>query len=103
MIASKVCLTKEEIDDTIDILKGAITICYPMGLPPYELVELELSGKRDLTGTQVIIFRFFIFIYFLICLLSILYINYIFFNFFPCTFTLFSPIAVKLSFGKVIV
>ena len=53
MIESKICLTKEKIDDAIDILKGAVTICYPMGLPAYEPVQLELSGKRDLSGTQV--------------------------------------------------
>lgn len=60
MLQSKICLTKEKIDDTIDILKGAITICYPMGLPLYEPVQLELTEKRDLSGTQVIIFNLFL-------------------------------------------
>lgn len=55
MVESKICLTTEKIDETIEILKGAITICYPMGLPPYEPVQLELSGKRDLSGSQVFI------------------------------------------------
>nr|XP_042896320.1 cilia- and flagella-associated protein 298 [Parasteatoda tepidariorum] len=27
-------------------------IVYPMGLPPYEIVQQELEGKEDLTGTQ---------------------------------------------------
>lgn len=61
MLESKICLTKEKIGDTIDILNGAITICYPMGLPSYEPVQLELSGRRDLSGTQVIIFSSFLF------------------------------------------
>lgn len=52
MIERKVCFTKETIEDTLVILDGAVKICYPMGLPPYEPVLLEIGGKRDLTGTQ---------------------------------------------------
>ena len=34
-------------------MKGAVMIVYPMGLPPHDLVKLELDNEEDLTGTQV--------------------------------------------------
>lgn len=63
---SGVCLTVSVVQDTLDILKGAVMICYPMGLPSYEIIHLELEGKEDLTGTQVCYFQnhtFYKFIY----------------------------------------
>ncbi|CAL1273901.1 unnamed protein product [Larinioides sclopetarius] len=52
MIDAGVCLTLADIQDTLDILCGAVKICYPMGLPSYEIIYQELEGKEDLSGTQ---------------------------------------------------
>ncbi|KAG8185650.1 hypothetical protein JTE90_008922 [Oedothorax gibbosus] len=52
LMDSGVCLTIDTIQETLDILKGAVMITYPMGLPSYDIVHLELEGKEDLTGTQ---------------------------------------------------
>jgi len=47
-----VSLRLDVINDTIDLLRGAMTIVYPMGLPPHETIRQELDGTRDLTGTE---------------------------------------------------
>ncbi|GFQ98688.1 cilia- and flagella-associated protein 298 [Trichonephila clavata] len=46
------CLTCEVVQETIEILRGAVSICYPMGLPSYEVIHMELMGKEELEGTQ---------------------------------------------------
>ncbi|GFW35969.1 cilia- and flagella-associated protein 298 [Trichonephila clavipes] len=51
-IDAGICLTCEVVQETIEILRGAVSICYPMDLPCYEIVYLELLGKEDLSGTQ---------------------------------------------------
>ena len=48
-----VCLCDEMIRDALDKLRGAVTIVYPMNLPPYDPVRLEFEGNEDLSGTQV--------------------------------------------------
>ncbi|GFU02603.1 cilia- and flagella-associated protein 298, partial [Nephila pilipes] len=52
MIEAGVCLTLDTIQETLEILQGAISICYPMDLPSYEIIKLELENKEDLSGTQ---------------------------------------------------
>ncbi|GIY77097.1 cilia- and flagella-associated protein 298-A [Caerostris extrusa] len=52
MIEAGVCLTPDVIKDTLEVLRGAVSICYPMGLPSYEIIKLELEGKEELFGTQ---------------------------------------------------
>ncbi|KAF8785525.1 Cilia- and flagella-associated protein 298 like protein [Argiope bruennichi] len=52
MIDAGICLTIADIEDTLHILCGAVKICYPMGLPSYEIISQELEGKEDLSGTQ---------------------------------------------------
>nr|CAB3230187.1 UPF0769 protein C21orf59 homolog [Phallusia mammillata] len=47
-----VVMTKEIIKDTLDILKGAVTIVYPMGLPPHDPIRMEFENAEDLSGTQ---------------------------------------------------
>ena len=47
------CLCDEMIRDALDKLRGAVTIVYPMNLPPYDPVRLEFEGNEDLSGTQV--------------------------------------------------
>eukprot|EP00043_Microstomoeca_roanoka_P007761 m.74981 g.74981 ORF g.74981 m.74981 type:complete len:288 (-) comp13960_c0_seq1:109-972(-) len=51
-VKRNVLLTKQVLQDTIDKLKGAVMIVYPMGLPNYEEVQIILDDDEDLTGTQ---------------------------------------------------
>ena len=53
MVKRDVCLTQADIQDAIDSLRGAVTIVYPMGLPPHDPIHLEFENKEDLEGTQV--------------------------------------------------
>ncbi|XP_054718588.1 cilia- and flagella-associated protein 298-like [Uloborus diversus] len=52
LIDSNICLSYADIQECLDILRGAVTITYPMGLPTYEVIWMELEGKEDLSGTQ---------------------------------------------------
>jgi hypothetical protein len=47
------CMTLKQVQEAIDILRGAVMIVYPMGLPPHEPIRLEFENNEDLTGTQV--------------------------------------------------
>ncbi|XP_063238499.1 cilia- and flagella-associated protein 298-A [Bacillus rossius redtenbacheri] len=51
-IQADVCLTQRAVQSALDILRGAVMIMYPMGLPPHETIRLELENSEDLTGTQ---------------------------------------------------
>lgn len=46
-------VTQKTVQDALDILRGAVTIVYPMGLPPYEAIKMEFENTEDLTGKQV--------------------------------------------------
>ena len=46
-------MTDDIIGDALQKLRGAVTIVYPMGLPPYDPIRLEFEGQEDLSGTQV--------------------------------------------------
>ena len=50
-----VCMSDDIIQDALDKLRGAVTIVYPMGLPPHDPIRLEFEGNEDLAGTQVYI------------------------------------------------
>ena len=45
-------LTPGVIKDTLDKLRGAVMIVYPMGLPPYDEVRLIIEDKEELAGKQ---------------------------------------------------
>lgn len=49
---ANVCVTQATVKESLDILRGAVMIVYPMNLPPHENVRLELENQEDLTGTQ---------------------------------------------------
>jgi len=51
-VEANIAMTEQKIKDTIDILRGAVTIVYPMGLPPYDPIKDEFEDIEDLTGTQ---------------------------------------------------
>lgn len=46
-------MTEDMISDSLDKLRGAIMIVYPMNLPPYDPIRLEFEGQEDLSGSQV--------------------------------------------------
>ena len=48
----KVCLTKKVLDDAMDEIRGAVMICYPMGLPAWDPVRCALEANEDLSGTS---------------------------------------------------
>lgn len=41
------------VKEALDLLRGAVMIVYPMGLPPHDPIRMELEDKEDLAGTQV--------------------------------------------------
>ncbi|GAX83567.1 hypothetical protein CEUSTIGMA_g10992.t1 [Chlamydomonas eustigma] len=51
-VTKKVVLTEAMLKDAIDNIRGAVMICYPMGLPEWDLVRENLEDKEDLSGTS---------------------------------------------------
>ncbi len=51
-VKSGSCLTRKAIKECLDVLKGAVSIVYPMGLPEYDPVRMELENREELDGTQ---------------------------------------------------
>ncbi|KAL2094297.1 hypothetical protein ACEWY4_009016 [Coilia grayii] len=49
---ANVCVTMEMVKEALDLLRGAVMIVYPMGLPPHDPIRMELEEKEDLAGTQ---------------------------------------------------
>ncbi|XP_075710650.1 cilia- and flagella-associated protein 298 [Rhinoderma darwinii] len=47
-----VCVTMDMVKDSLDQLRGAVMIVYPMGLPPHDPVRMEFENNEDLSGTQ---------------------------------------------------
>lgn len=45
-------MTEEQLREHIDLIRGAVTIAYPMGLPEYEIVRIILEDKEEIGGTQ---------------------------------------------------
>ena len=46
------CLTEARVQEALDALRGAVTIVYPMGLPPHDPIRMEFENCEDLEGTQ---------------------------------------------------
>ncbi|PIK34964.1 putative UPF0769 protein C21orf59-like [Apostichopus japonicus] len=51
-IKANVCITQDMLKEAVDQLRGAVTIVYPMGLPPYDPICMEFEDKEELAGTQ---------------------------------------------------
>lgn len=49
----KIPMVKKTLLDAIDAVRGAVMICYPMGLPEWDLVRCCLEDMEDLAGTSV--------------------------------------------------
>lgn len=45
-------VTQKIVQEALDLLRGAVTIVYPMGLPPHDVIHKEFENTEDLTGTQ---------------------------------------------------
>lgn len=51
-VLANVCVTMDMVKEALDQLRGAVTIVYPMGLPPHDPIRMELENQEDLSGTQ---------------------------------------------------
>lgn len=51
-VQANVCVTMEMVKEALDQLRGAVTIVYPMGLPPHDPIRMEFDDREDLSGTQ---------------------------------------------------
>ncbi|XP_053670721.1 cilia- and flagella-associated protein 298-like isoform X2 [Anopheles nili] len=52
LVAENKLLTMRNVQEALDLLRGAVTIVYPMQLPPHDPIRMEFSNTEDLTGTQ---------------------------------------------------
>ena len=41
------------VQEALNILRGAVMIVYPMGLPPHDPIRMEMENKEELEGTHV--------------------------------------------------
>lgn len=51
-IKAGVEVNEQTVKESLDLLRGATSIVWPMGLPPTDPVRLELENCEDLAGTQ---------------------------------------------------
>ena len=52
LIKSGKCLKQKSVQEAINLLRGVVTIVYPMQLPPYDVIRMEFSSTEDLKGTE---------------------------------------------------
>lgn len=52
LVDSNQTLVLKDVQNALDILRGAVTIVYPMQLPPHDCIRMEFTNTEDLTGTQ---------------------------------------------------
>ena len=52
-VLAKVVLKKADLMEHIDLIRGAVMICFPMGLPEYDNVRLAIEDTEDLEGSAV--------------------------------------------------
>lgn len=45
-------VTQATVKEALDMLRGAVMIVYPMGLPPHEPIRHEFENTEDLSGKQ---------------------------------------------------
>ncbi|XP_012265903.1 cilia- and flagella-associated protein 298 isoform X2 [Athalia rosae] len=45
-------VSQKTVQTALDNLRGAVTIVYPMGLPPHDVIRQEFENNEDLSGTQ---------------------------------------------------
>merc|ERR1712002_1210215 len=52
LVDANINLSPMKVKEAIDILRGAVMIVYPMGLPPHDPIQQEFDNTEDLAGTQ---------------------------------------------------
>lgn len=52
LVSQDKSLMMKDIQTALDLLKGAVTIVYPMKLPPHDVIRMEFENIEDLSGTQ---------------------------------------------------
>ncbi|EFN80534.1 Uncharacterized protein C21orf59 [Harpegnathos saltator] len=52
LVQQEKLVTQKTVQEALDILRGAVTIVYPMGLPPHDVIRQEFENTEDLSGTQ---------------------------------------------------
>ncbi|XP_068974048.1 cilia- and flagella-associated protein 298 isoform X3 [Bombus vancouverensis nearcticus] len=52
LVQQEKLVTQKTVQEALDILRGAVTIVYPMGLPPHDIIRQEFENTEDLSGTQ---------------------------------------------------
>lgn len=45
-------MTPKIVEEALNLLRGGVTIVYPMQLPPHDSIRMEFTNTEDLTGTQ---------------------------------------------------
>eukprot|EP01031_Cornospumella_fuschlensis_P030366 gene30366-36690_t len=50
-VARRVSITLAALKEKLDLVRGAVTMAYPMGLPDYDTVRLSIEGEEGLQGT----------------------------------------------------
>lgn len=51
LVNSGVALLQKDIQGALDLLRGAVTIVYPMQLPPHDAIRMEFNNIEELSGT----------------------------------------------------
>ncbi|RLU24429.1 hypothetical protein DMN91_002518 [Ooceraea biroi] len=52
LVQQEKLVTQKTVQEALDLLRGAVMIVYPMGLPPHDVIRQEFENTEDLTGTQ---------------------------------------------------
>lgn len=52
LVAENKTLVQKTVKEALDLLRGAVTIVYPMQLPPHDTIRNEFQNTEDLVGTQ---------------------------------------------------
>lgn len=52
-VDAKAPLTAKALLEQVDLIRGAVIICYPQGLPDWDFVRQCLEGTEELAGTSV--------------------------------------------------
>lgn len=52
LVSQNKTLTLKDVQQALKLLQGAVTIVYPMKLPPHDVIRMEFENVEDLEGTQ---------------------------------------------------
>ncbi|XP_020283325.1 UPF0769 protein C21orf59 homolog isoform X2 [Pseudomyrmex gracilis] len=52
LVQEEKLVTQKTVQDALDILRGAVMIVYPMGLPPHDVIRKEFENTETFNNTQ---------------------------------------------------